>query len=245
MFGFDADGDGQGALSSGSDPSNGEFVLVYAAGPSELDLSGCDFVAFDARTERVTFKADLDGVVLAPFADTIILDGGEDFPEGSFPDGPGAIAFVQGGAAIGDPVSSVLGRVAYALVYVDDENLFGVFPASSPIPAARRADGTGDLDDQLAAARAAAGDVDLTLAVSPNPVREAGAVSFSLLVAADVRVAVYDVLGREVAVLARGTFEAGAHRAPLDAAALPAGAYVVRLTTAGGVAESARITVVR
>ena len=52
--------------------------------------------------------------------------------------------------------------------------------------------------------------------------------------------AVYDALGREVAVLA-----AGEHEVALDGAALAPGVYVVRLTAASGAAETARLTVVR
>ena len=85
----------------------------------------------------------------------------------------------------------------------------------------------------------------------PNPVRSAtggsaGTVTVPVVLGerAEVRVALYDVLGREVAVLADGALEAGAHRLVLDAAALPAGAYVVR-ATAGGRVRTHRITVVR
>lgn len=247
VFGFDADGDGEGALASGSG-GDGEYVLVYASGPGPLDLSGCDFVAFNPFTERVVFTADLDGVVLGPFADTVVLDGGVDFPEGSFPDGPGAIAFVQGEVEVGATVASVLGRVAYSLIYFDDESLFAAFPGTSPLPSARTAGGAaslgGDLGAQLAAFRAAAGEGGPTLAVGPNPVRGAGAVTFALDGPAEVRLAVYDALGREVAVLADGPFGAGVHRAAFAAGALPAGVYVVRLDR-GGVAETARVTVVR
>ena len=223
-----------------------EFVIVYASGPGPLDLSGCTFVAFSAFSERVTLAVPLDGVVLDPFADEEILTGGVDFPDGSLPDGPGAVAFIQGDVAVGATVRSVLGRVAHSVVYFDNDTYFGVFPAGSPLDpnnGARRAGGAADLGAQLAALRDEAG-VGPALAVGPNPVRGAGAVTFRLDAEADVRVSVYDVLGREVGVLADGTYGAGAHRAPFDASAFPAGAYVVRLV-AGGEAHTARVTVVR
>ena len=78
----------------------------------------------------------------------------------------------------------------------------------------------------------------------PNPARGRATIAFALAEAAEVRLAVYDVLGREVAVLAEGVLEAGRHDARLDAAALPAGAYLVRLE-AGGAAWTERVTVVR
>ena len=234
VLGFDAD------ASSGT-----EFVTIYASGPGPLDLSDCTFVAFDPFTERVTLAVDLEDTdTLSPFEDAApFLTFGPD----EIPDGPGAIAFVQGDAAVGDRVSSVLGRLAYALVYFDDETPFGIFPADAQPPSgARRAaspTAAGDLAALLAGVREAAGDGP-TLAVGPNPVRGAGAVTFRLDAEADVRLAVYDVLGREVGVLADGTYGAGAHRAPFDASAFPAGAYVVRLV-AGGAAHTARVTVVR
>ena len=55
---------------------------------------------------------------------------------------------------------------------------------------------------------------------------------------ARVRLAVYDALGREVAVLLDGPLGAGTHAAPFDGSALPAGVYVARavLTPASGAA---------
>jgi len=92
---------------------------------------------------------------------------------------------------------------------------------------------------------AAEGDADaraLALTVAPNPVRGMGRVTFTLPEVAQVRLAVYDVLGREVAVLAEGTQAPGPHEATLDATALPPGLYVARLT-AGGRTAITRISV--
>jgi hypothetical protein len=86
-----------------------------------------------------------------------------------------------------------------------------------------------------------------SLAVYPNPVGASAAqstVAVALAEAADVRVAVYDVLGRRVAVLHSGDLAAGAHRFGLDARALPAGVYVVRAEVSGEVLTR-QMTVVR
>ncbi|MEM1041271.1 MAG: T9SS type A sorting domain-containing protein [Bacteroidota bacterium] len=80
--------------------------------------------------------------------------------------------------------------------------------------------------------------------VYPNPVREAATVEFALSEAGTVRLTVYDLLGREVAVLADGTLDAGFHTATLGGAGLPSGTYLVRLSAAGQV-ETQRVTVVR
>ena len=79
--------------------------------------------------------------------------------------------------------------------------------------------------------------------VYPNPSRGAFEVRYGLPEAAEARVALYDVLGREVAVLASGTHEAGWHTARLEAA-IAAGVYVVRFQSAGAVRTST-VTVVR
>lgn len=79
----------------------------------------------------------------------------------------------------------------------------------------------------------------------PNPFAGRATVGYALPEAADVRLVVYDVLGRQVATLADGPVEAGRHEATFDAAALPSGTYLVRMTTDGGFAQTQRITVLR
>ena len=59
-----------------------------------------------------------------------------------------------------------------------------------------------------------------------------------------VRLAIYDLLGRQVARLVDGTLEAGAHTVEVDAGALPSGVYVYRLDT-GARHQVRRVVVVR
>ncbi len=59
-----------------------------------------------------------------------------------------------------------------------------------------------------------------------------------------MRLAVYDLLGREVARLVDGTMEAGRHKAMFDAAGLASGVYVWRLVV-GGEVQTGRLTLVR
>ena len=77
----------------------------------------------------------------------------------------------------------------------------------------------------------------------PNPARGAVRLRFALPAAASATLAVYDVLGRRVAVLAQGVLGAGRHEA-LWEAGTAAGLYVVRLTTPSGVLART-LTVVR
>jgi hypothetical protein len=80
----------------------------------------------------------------------------------------------------------------------------------------------------------------------PNPAHGEVALSFTLGAPAEVRLVVYDALGREVAVLAEGRREAGGHTvrwAGRTGAAAP-GAYLVRLT-AGERTLTRRVTLAR
>jgi List-Bact-rpt repeat protein len=76
--------------------------------------------------------------------------------------------------------------------------------------------------------------VDFVLGrVSPQPSRGTTHIQFGLPRTAGIRVTVNDVQGREVAMLASGTWEAGWHQVTWrDAAAAP-GLYFVRMTVAG------------
>ena len=82
------------------------------------------------------------------------------------------------------------------------------------------------------------------VAVSPNPFRSRATLRFTLEEAGPIRLAVYDALGREVAVLAEGPAEAGVHAAALDGSGLASGVYVWRLVAGGGV-QTGRLTLVR
>jgi hypothetical protein len=79
------------------------------------------------------------------------------------------------------------------------------------------------------------------LPVLPNPFAAQARVAFWTPRAGDVRVAVYDALGREVAVLADGAHAAGGHEVTFGGVGLPAGLYVVVLE-AEGVRMSRKVT---
>ncbi|MDZ7371344.1 MAG: T9SS type A sorting domain-containing protein, partial [candidate division KSB1 bacterium] len=66
----------------------------------------------------------------------------------------------------------------------------------------------------------------------PNPFNPTTTLSFSLPVDDKVKLAVYDILGREVRVLVDGKLTAGVYRYEFDAADLPSGVYFYRLKTA-------------
>jgi len=73
-------------------------------------------------------------------------------------------------------------------------------------------------------------------AAQPNPAIGAARIAFTLESAKDVELTVYDLAGREVATLAKGTFAAGEHVVNWNGAdragrVVPSGAYLYRLKT--------------
>lgn len=77
----------------------------------------------------------------------------------------------------------------------------------------------------------------------PNPVRRRSEVTLTLAAPAAATVALFDALGRRVALLHEGMLPAGASRIAVDVSGLTPGVYVVR--AAGGVSASVRLSVVR
>ncbi len=90
------------------------------------------------------------------------------------------------------------------------------------------------------------GDPDaLALAPAfPNPFTSSTALSFTLPEVGRARLAVYDVLGREVAVLAEAPHAAGEHTVTWRPDDLASGVYLVRLE-AGGAAATRRVLLLR
>lgn len=76
-----------------------------------------------------------------------------------------------------------------------------------------------------------ASDVSLT-APYPNPISDRGTFHYSLKDYVDVRIEVFDVLGRRVATLVDAPMPAGEHRVAFETHGLASGAYFARMTTA-------------
>src|SRR5690606_12921109 len=81
-------------------------------------------------------------------------------------------------------------------------------------------------------------------AAFPNPLATEATLHYDVPAAGTVRVVVYDLLGRAVAVLADGAHAAGRHTATLDARGLPNGTYLVRMAS-GPFVQTQRVTVAR
>ena len=75
---------------------------------------------------------------------------------------------------------------------------------------------------------------DVVLAANyPNPFNPRTTIRFGVPVASTVSLSVYDVMGRRVAVLARGHHTAGWHQVAFDASALVSGVYFYQLQMGG------------
>jgi Secretion system C-terminal sorting domain len=67
----------------------------------------------------------------------------------------------------------------------------------------------------------------------PNPFNPTTSIAFQLPVATQARIAVFDLLGREVAVLVDAVMPAGRHQVRFDASGLASGVYLYALDTSG------------
>ena len=67
------------------------------------------------------------------------------------------------------------------------------------------------------------------LTAYPNPFNNAVQIHFTVPEAAEIRLVIYDVTGREVAVLRDGSEAAGIHNVSWDASGLASGVYICRL----------------
>lgn len=67
----------------------------------------------------------------------------------------------------------------------------------------------------------------------PNPFNPTTRIEFDMPVSGDVTLAVYDLLGRQVALLANENYAAGTHNIAFDASQLASSVYVYRLNVAG------------
>ena len=250
---FDADGDGAVTAADFSTTGTERVAVRHeaggGAGGAPVDLSDCSLVTFDPFTERAIFSAVPASTVAPGTVYTLATSGGDQAfgqPDVLFDD-PGAFALVTGTVSAGADVSTVFGRVVAAVVYDRDGSVFasvrgGLPEAEAEAQAASFAAAMARVFGRATSAEGEGG-ADLAVRAWPNPSRGAATVAFGLAQGGAARVAVYDALGREVAVVADGPHGAGRHEARV-AAPLPAGAYVVRVASPDGV-RTARLTVAR
>ena len=236
---FDIDGD---------DATYGEFAELTNGEEADVDLTTCSFATFDPLTEQVIYTAPASGSVPALSSYVFATMGGDQtIPGGSIADGavgpdrPGALVLLEGTTTVGATVQAVLPNVVAGLVYRNEDDVYAAVGGGAS--AAQRQAFLAAFS-QPVAGEDEAREADVTVAVAPNPFRGRTTVTVGVSDAADVRVAVFDALGREVALLADAPFGVGRHDVVFDARDLPAGVYVVRAQV-GAEARTTRVTVAR
>jgi hypothetical protein len=78
----------------------------------------------------------------------------------------------------------------------------------------------------------------------PNPFNPTTVVSFHLPAASNAKLTIYDLLGREVAMLVNERREAGVHEVKFDGSNLASGVYFYRLE-AGGFVSTKKMQVLK
>ena len=175
-------------------------------------------------------------------------------------DGPGAGDDARDQDGVLDPRpaegSAAASGASFDIGELDDDGFFDdvdYLGAFAPAPAPVWARGWTALSQLLFTSEVSERPVSTTggpeagsfrLAVAPNPTAGNATVRVSLDRAQDVRVALYDMLGREVALVAEGQLAAGETPVTVSTSGLPAGIYVLRLTGESAAATT-RLSVVR
>lgn len=184
-----------------------------------------DAPTVDVRTSNVTLVpgaayGDITGYLAVPPADYVL--------DVAVAGGPVVASFTAPLAGAGGGAATVLASGFLTPSANQNGAAFGllaVFPNGDAVllPSAPISTEPGAADGRLGLS-----------APAPNPVADAATVAFSLAAPGRATLALYDVLGRRVAVLAEGTFAAERHEVRLDRRGLAAGAYVLRLETEAG-----------
>lgn len=203
----------------------------------------------DIRMIPVLLDIDEDGTFNLSEQDSPV-SGGTDDPESDWiywynpvetsPGASGYLAYENGG----DLDRSQVGEEVFARMSIVGWNMGTAPPYPLPYPEEGTIFRIRTTNPFGVAAEDDRSPLALTLGVHPNPVAGQAAIPFTLADAADVRLSVVDVLGREVAVLAEGPRVAGEHRATWATGGLAAGVYVVVLR-ADGERATRTVTVVR
>jgi hypothetical protein len=156
---------------------------------------------------------------------------------------PGTYAYTL---RIGQFPNTTVDQVEYRLVVTPVPRAAGA-PEAGEVVAAGAAEAPDEAVSEAAPEASAGAERPASYALhgaAPNPFRDHATLRYDLPEAAEVRIGVYDLLGREVAVLVDGAVEAGRHQAAFDGRGLAAGVYVVRMA-AGEQAFTQRLTLVR
>jgi hypothetical protein len=79
----------------------------------------------------------------------------------------------------------------------------------------------------------------------PNPVVNSGTINYSVGVAGDARIALYNAMGEEVAVLLNEWLQTGSYELTADLSSLPTGTYYYQVVAGPFTSEPQAVTVVK
>ena len=79
----------------------------------------------------------------------------------------------------------------------------------------------------------------------PNPFNPTTTINFSLPEEATIRLTVFDVIGRRVAVLTDQLYQAGVHELVWDASAHASGIYFYRMEAGGKLIQTQKMTLIK
>ncbi len=82
------------------------------------------------------------------------------------------------------------------------------------------------------------------VATYPNPFNASTVVVVGLPEQSDLKMNVYNAMGRKVATLTRGSYQAGYHRIPFDATGLASGVYFIRANVPGRMSSLKRVVLI-
>ena len=231
------DGEGSVVVTDGAGNTCSSPVFIPGEGgggeDTEAPVCGPINIEFNNGSYEIVSSAT-DNVGITSAAVTLLTSNLDAFIDGNGPFGQGDVVNFDPAEAEVDLVARVTtlaGRIAF-LVTVSDA-----------------AGNSSVCDPVITDLAGALPETTALLQAYPNPARVGQGASvtvpFRLAEASAVRIVVYDVLGREVAVLADDELGAGSYEVGWpEARSLPAGSYLVRLT-AGATVQTQRLTLIR
>ncbi|PAP75853.1 T9SS type A sorting domain-containing protein [Rubrivirga marina] len=236
--------------------SFGDALIGVSASEAVTLRSGFWYVAQSAAAGGANAPPAPAEIISPPDGTEFVLDDLD-------PDAPLTVSWTEGTDPDGDALAyrwQLAASADFATLLLDEDagsdteittTLAAILAAVGDVPAGDTteawhrvvtSDGSASSTDAARLALVRLGDVAaeadgpaaLALhAPRPNPFGARTTLAYDLPAPGSVRLAVLDVLGREVAVVVEVDRPAGRHATALDAAALPAGVYVVSLEAGG------------
>jgi len=201
-------------------PVTEQLAALFPDRPNGYDLFEAAAIAFGGAGATYDFMADGDTQI-----DLNPATGTPCSRQGYF------IGFCSRNDQYVPPGGNTIFSAAFVLLLFADLAMDGTTPPAGTVVRLKMARYPAVANEPPAAPAGAGVAIE---AVWPNPVTGAATVVYSLPAAGAARVVVYDVLGRQVAVLADGPAPAGRRVAALDAGRLAPGVYVVAVETPAG-----------